>query len=162
MSAKALVYCCALLLGVGQAEARVSVRPSLSFRAHRTSGASERLQALRGGGGRAPDVGVPVPPAKEKSGGSLLGYLVCAAIVVTWISTATLVFSYNENWPLAQSLFYAVDTGMSIGFGAVAEKKLSTKAFTIIHVLLGASAVGGAIALFAESVVESSPTLASD
>ena len=27
---------------------------------------------------------------------------------------------YNENWPMAQSLFYAVDTGMSIGFGAVA------------------------------------------
>ncbi len=24
-------------------------------------------------------------------------------------------FSYNENWPMAQSLFYAVDTGLSIG-----------------------------------------------
>jgi hypothetical protein len=44
----------------------------------------------------------------------------------------------------------AVDTGMSIGFGTVAEQRLSTKLFTVAHVLMGASAVGGAIALFAE------------
>lgn len=60
-----------------------------------------------------------------------------------------------------QSLFYAVDTGMSIGFGAVAEQRLTTKVFTICHVLLGASAVGGAIALFAESVVSAQGGLAS-
>lgn len=84
----------------------------------------------------------------------------CAAIVAGWIALATLVFSLNEGWPLAQSLFYAVDTGMSIGFGAVAEERTSTKLFTICHVLLGASAVGGAIALFAESVVADSSSIA--
>ena len=83
-------------------------------------------------------------------------YAICAAVVLCWISVATLVFSLNEGWPIAQSLFYAVDTGMSIGFGAVAENKASTKLFTILHVLLGASAVGGAIALFAEAMVAES------
>ena len=49
---------------------------------------------------------------------------------------------------------------MSIGFGAVAENKASTKLFTILHVLLGASAVGGAIALFAEAMVAESSRVA--
>ena len=62
---------------------------------------------------------------------------------------------------MAQSLFFAVDTGMSIGFGAVAEQRTVTKVFTIIHVLLGASAAGGALALFAEAVVADASSLAS-
>ena len=62
--------------------------------------------------------------------------------------------------PNPHQLFYAVDTGLSIGFGAVAEEKLTSKLFTIFHVLLGASACGGAIALFAESAVDGSNQIA--
>lgn len=119
-----------------------------------------RLSTLRGGARTMKDPSpVATSPKPEKS--SLLFYASCAAIIVAWIGAATFIFARNEGWPLAQSLFYAVDTGMSIGFGAVAEEKISTKAFTVLHVLLGASAVGGAIALFAESVVEASPILGS-
>ena len=80
--------------------------------------------------------------------------------VAAWIGFATLYYAKFEHWPLAQSFFYAVDTGMSIGFGTVAEQKLSTKLFTVAHVLMGASAVGGAIALFAESAVAGSSAIA--
>lgn len=113
---------------------------------------------LKGGGIASPNASVLEQKNRPDKSGLTMA-LVCVTIVTIWIGTATLIFARNEDWPLAQSLFYAVDTGMSIGFGAVSEKKLSTKLFTIVHVLLGASAVGGAIALFAESVVESSPTL---
>lgn len=97
-----------------------------------------------------------------KSGGwsQLKLYSFCGAIIVTWISLSTVFYAINEKWPYAQSLFYAVDTGMSIGFGAVAEQKLSSKLFTIFHVLLGASACGGALALFAESAVDGSNSIA--
>ncbi|KAL1524118.1 hypothetical protein AB1Y20_019027 [Prymnesium parvum] len=139
-------------------------RPALGGALHTslTPAAPPRTLHLLRGGGSADFTVAPAKSNKKAATDSLTTYLACSAIVVVWICIATLVFSYNEGWPLAQSLFYAVDTGMSIGFGAVAEERLSTKAFTIVHVLLGASAVGGAIALFAESVVESSPSLASD
>ena len=81
-------------------------------------------------------------------------------IVGAWLAAATLYYSARENWPYAQAFFYAVDTGMSIGFGTVAEQRVSTKAFTILHVLLGASAVGGAIALFAEAAVSGAASIA--
>ena len=116
------------------------------------------LPVLRGGSSTA---AVVEPPQKESGAGQQLRlFTLCAAIVLTWIGGATVFFSYNENWPMAQSLFYAVDTGLSIGFGAVAEEKLTSKLFTIFHVLLGASACGGAIALFAESAVDGSNQIA--
>ncbi|OEU17231.1 hypothetical protein FRACYDRAFT_225182 [Fragilariopsis cylindrus CCMP1102] len=44
---------------------------------------------------------------------------------------------------------------MSIGFCTdVAETKLGSKAFTVIYILLGASVVGGALALFIQDIVE--------
>ena len=155
-----LLLCAALGAGVAEASTLLRPRPDLQALTGVARGPSAiaHVQILRGGG--SPDAGGGQKlTATKKSSGGLLGYFICAAIITVWIGIATLVFAYNEGWPLAQSLFYAVDTGMSIGFGAVAEEKLSTKAFTVIHVLLGASAVGGAIALFAESVVEASPTL---
>eukprot|EP00980_Cylindrotheca_fusiformis_P006209 scaffold1327_cov124-Cylindrotheca_fusiformis.AAC.13 len=82
-------------------------------------------------------------------------YLSCMAIVLVWVSTGTLFYSYCNDWPLAQSFFYAVDAGMSIGFCTdVAETKLASKAFTIVYILLGASVVSGALALFIQDAVE--------
>jgi len=111
---------------------------------------------------RSPPPAPPVPvappaPPPHKATNSLLR---CVGIVTVRITAATLIYSKSEGWPLAQSLFFAVDTGMSIGFGAVAEEKLSTKLFTVFHVLLGASAISGAIALFADSVIAESAGVA--
>jgi len=82
-------------------------------------------------------------------------YLSCMGIVSLWILTGTLFYSYYNEWPIPQSFFYAVDAGMSIGFCTdVAETKLVSKAFTVIYILLGASVVGGALALFIQDIVE--------
>ena len=76
-------------------------------------------------------------------------------IVLIWISSGTLFYSYYNEWPLPQSFFYAVDAGMSIGFCTqVYETKLFSKAFTIGYILLGASVIGGALALFIQDMVE--------
>ena len=148
----------ACFLGAASCHPLHSRQPQLGVapRPHRN------LHALRGGG-RTSTGAVVEPPHQQKKGGEgqqLKLFTLCAAIVLTWIGGATIFFSYNENWPMAQSLFYAVDTGLSIGFGAVAEEKLTSKLLTIFHVLLGASACGGAIALFAESAVDGSNQIA--
>ncbi|CAB9497566.1 expressed unknown protein [Seminavis robusta] len=76
-------------------------------------------------------------------------------IVLIWITSGTLFYSYCNKWPLPQSFFYAVDAGMSIGFCTdVKETLLISKAFTIFYILLGASIVGGALALFIQDAME--------
>ena len=73
----------------------------------------------------------------------------------TRITLATLFYSHYYSWPLPQSFFYAVDAGMSIGFCTdVAETDAASRAFTIVHILLGASCVGGALVLMVGSVLE--------
>ena len=82
-------------------------------------------------------------------------YLTCFAIVFIWQTLGTLFYSYYYNWPLPQSFFYSVDAGMSIGFCTdVHESKVGSRAFTIIHILLGASCVGGALVLMVQSVLD--------
>ena len=72
------------------------------------------LHALRGGGRASKAVVEPLQPQQKSGEGQQLKLFgLCAAIVLTWIGGATIFFSYNENWPMAQSLFYAVDTGAS-------------------------------------------------
>ena len=120
------------------------------------------LVRLRGGSLEQPQA-APHGPALTRASDQKRTrlYLMSAATFVGWFGLATLFFARSEGWPLAQSLFYAVDTGMSIGFGAVAEEARRTKMFTIVHVLLGASALGGVLALFAEAVVADASTVAS-
>ena len=82
-------------------------------------------------------------------------YSACMGIVTLWMLTGTLFYSHTNEWPLPQSFFYAVDAGMSIGFCTdVAETKLVSKAFTIFYIIMGASVVGGALALFIQDIVE--------
>lgn len=82
-------------------------------------------------------------------------YLSCMGIVLLWVTTGTLFYSICNDWPLPQSFFYAIDAGMSIGFCTeVAETKLTSKAFTIVYILLGASVVGGSLTLFLQDALE--------
>ena len=62
----------------------------------------------------------------------------------------------------AQAFYYSVQAGLSIGFGALAETKDYTMAFTIVHVLCGASLVAGALALFMENYVAKSSSRLKD
>ena len=82
-------------------------------------------------------------------------YLTCFAIVFVWQSLGTLFYAYYYKWPIPQSFFYSVDAGMSIGFCTdVSESRVGSRAFTIIHILLGASCVGGALILMVQSVLD--------
>ena len=81
-------------------------------------------------------------------------YMSCCGIVLLWIGGGTLFYSLHNGWPPSQAFFYAVDAGMSIGFcTAIAETSVSSRAFTVLYILLGASVVGGALALFVEDAV---------
>lgn len=132
-------------------------RPSLWW-------ASPAAQMQATTAGQSGDASQTIPPTmatatRRKSEASsynpLRMYLSCINIVAIWIGTGTLFYSICNDWPLPQSFFYAVDAGMSIGFCTdVAETKLVSKAFTIVYILLGASVVGGALALFIQDAVE--------
>lgn len=113
--------------------------------------------ALRGGALQASEptdanlehTGVAPTPLRRRA-----MYLSCIGIVALWMGCGTLFYSYHNGWPLAQSFFYAVDAGMSIGFCTeVAETTVSSRAFTIVFIILGASVVGGALALFVQDAV---------
>jgi len=76
-------------------------------------------------------------------------YLTCVTIVSIWVLTGTFFYSKINDWPIPQSFFYSVDAGMSIGFCTdVRETTIKSRAFTILHIILGASCVGGALVLF--------------
>ena len=118
------------------------------------------LLTLRGGGKELTTQPTQTQKKVDAKRNKLKLYLMCAAIAASWFVFATLFFSRSENWPLAQSFFFTVDTGMGIGFGAVEEQLQRTRVFTIINALVGASAVGGALALFADNIVAESSTVA--
>ncbi|EJK54508.1 hypothetical protein THAOC_25862 [Thalassiosira oceanica] len=66
-------------------------------------------------------------------------YATCMGAVLAWVSTATIFYARYYDWPIPQSFFYAVDAGMSIGFCTdVHETEVGSRAFTIVHILLGA------------------------
>lgn len=78
------------------------------------------------------------------------------------VALGTLFYSYYNDWPLPQSFFYAVDAGMSIGFCTdVAETKVASRAFTVVYILLGASCVGGALALMVQNIIDSAASRSS-
>jgi len=69
-------------------------------------------------------------------------YATCLGAVLAWVSTATLFYARYYDWPIPQSFFYAIDAGMSIGFCTdVHETEVGSRAFTIVHILLGARQV---------------------
>lgn len=91
-------------------------------------------------------------PQKSKK---LKMYVWCLCIVTSWLALSTLFYSKFYNWPIPQSFFYAVDAGMSIGFCTeVKETEVASRAFTIVHILLGASCIGGVLVLLVNSILE--------
>ena len=56
---------------------------------------------------------VPIAPS--------LDYQVPAALLL-WLGAATTFFHLYSDWPWTSALYYAIDTGLSIGFGALQPK----------------------------------------
>lgn len=85
------------------------------------------------------------------------GALKVSTAAVAYFSTVSAAYSQLNGWPLHQSLFYAMDTGFSIGFGTFPDPSDESRAFTLVHLMIGASAMGGALAWFAESAMHYRP-----
>jgi len=97
------------------------------------------------------------------------GLLIAASGVLAWLfvgaifyyavgnCSKTAYFDADGNlgekeycpWTFAQAFYFSVQTGLSIGFGLLAESKDESMAYSIFHILAGSSVVGGALALFA-------------
>eukprot|EP00930_Biecheleria_cincta_P040353 TRINITY_DN27653_c0_g1_i1.p1 TRINITY_DN27653_c0_g1~~TRINITY_DN27653_c0_g1_i1.p1 ORF type:complete len:435 (+),score=110.48 TRINITY_DN27653_c0_g1_i1:41-1345(+) len=107
---------------------------------------------------------------------------ICAACgVLLWIFGGTLFYFVIGNcisvsecagdapgikevcgWTWQQSFYYSIQAGLSIGFGLLAETKDESRLYTIFHVLAGASFIGGALSLFARSILEQSEAAVSE
>ena len=102
--------------------------------------------------------------------GCMIGVLVMLALiadahmlktVLTWVvpyfCVVIMIYAKLNDWPLEQSFFYAVDTGCSIGFGAFEETNDTSRAFTVVHILLTDSLiVFGAFQLFLDKTLNKS------
>lgn len=76
-------------------------------------------------------------------------HLTVLLICSTWMLTGILFYKYIHNWTFYNSFFYVIDSGMSIGFGNVAEMDNDgVHVFTILLVLSGSTIVSGAIGYF--------------
>jgi hypothetical protein len=53
------------------------------------------------------------------------------------------------KWEFGDGFYYAVQAGLSIGFGLLSETSNASRLFTCYHILAGASFIGGALSLFA-------------
>mmetsp|Transcript_34948 Transcript_34948/g.108750 ORF Transcript_34948/g.108750 Transcript_34948/m.108750 type:complete len:412 (+) Transcript_34948:67-1302(+) len=96
-----------------------------------------------------------------------------AIIVFLWLLIGTVVYRVADNcstdtscsttgkkietevcgWSIAESFYYAVQAGLSIGFGLLPETADGSRLYTVFHILMGSSIIGGVLALFVSLAV---------
>eukprot|EP00466_Bigelowiella_natans_P000328 jgi/Bigna1/125640/aug1.1_g348 len=62
--------------------------------------------------------------------------------LVIWLCAGTMLYHFYYNWSYSVSFYYAVQAGLSVGFGALYEDDDETRGYTVFHVLVGSSFVG--------------------
>lgn len=62
--------------------------------------------------------------------------------------------AFKNKWTLAMAFYYAVQSGFSVGFGALVEVDDWSRLYTIFHVLFGASIVSGALTVFSMKLID--------
>ncbi|CAL1151810.1 unnamed protein product [Cladocopium goreaui] len=82
-----------------------------------------------------------------------------ALAVVLWVFVGTIVYFLVENcpdpsknicgWTFGQSFYYSVQTGLSIGFGLLSETNDISRAYSVLHILMGSSVIAGCLSWFA-------------
>jgi len=80
-------------------------------------------------------------------------------VIITWLFTGTLVYKYANDWCWSNAFYFAVQAGFSVGFGSIAETSTTSRIYSCIHVLGGASIAVGAIGYFAEGFLDKQDTL---
>jgi hypothetical protein len=85
-------------------------------------------------------------------GGAALGGL------LVYIVVGTIFYEINNEWPFQQALYYSLQAGFSVGFGALSEPNNSSRWYTICHVLVGSGFIAGALGLFVQVMIDKSET----
>ena len=75
-------------------------------------------------------------------------------LVLVYFSGSTYFHFVHNDWTLAQSFYYSVQSGLSIGFGVLAETDDTSRLFTVVHVILGAILISLAFGLLLERVLD--------
>jgi hypothetical protein len=58
-----------------------------------------------------------------------------AVSLVVTIATATLFYTWHEDWSVMDSLYFSMTTGLTIGYGDFAPTTAFSKAFTVVYAL---------------------------
>ena len=66
----------------------------------------------------------------------------------------TLFYHFHNDWPWSQGFFYTCVSGFSVGFGKFPVTTNSSRWYTFLNVLIGASLIAGALGLFVEIMLE--------
>ena len=84
---------------------------------------------------------------------------VIPAVLMVWLCAGTVFFHDHSRIPWGSAFFYSVDTGLSIGFGALQPKDDIERLVIMLNVLFGAGIASGALALFTDRVLKRNPAL---
>ena len=74
--------------------------------------------------------------------------------MIVYFSGSTYFHVVHNEWTLAQAFYYSVQSGLSIGFGVLAETDDTSRLFTVIHVIFGAIMISLAFSLLLERVLD--------
>ena len=85
--------------------------------------------------------------------GNSLGFI-SIGIYFLWLLIGAIFYHYYNDFTWPTALYYAIEAGLSIGFCDPSEPNDSSRAFTIIFVLLGSTVVSGSICIFAMKVLD--------
>lgn len=77
--------------------------------------------------------------------------------VAVLIIGATIFYTINEGWSVVDSLYFAVSTGLTIGFGDLTATTTVSKIFTTVYSLLAAGLFVTIAAGLAKSVISGTP-----
>ena len=75
-------------------------------------------------------------------------------IVTLYFGSSTCFHVIHNEWSVAQAFYYSVQSGLSIGFGVLAETDDVSRFYTVIHVILGAIMISVSFSLIFARVLE--------
>ena len=72
-------------------------------------------------------------------------------VVLTWVLVGAAVYKAINKWSFGASVYYTVQAGFSIGFGALSEDKWESQLWSIFMIATGATAAAAALGYYVES-----------
>ena len=96
---------------------------------------------------------MPLQPEEspEKVDVSVNGGWKVFVVVLTWVLVGASVYWYLNEWTFAASVYYTVNAGFSIGFGALSENSELSMIWSVVMIATGATAAAAALGYYVES-----------